>query len=182
MVKCSWNKKKKTKKNNNIRCASAAGTLESFYRDGAIGTSLHLQEPPLKGHLWELLWSLLHCRYLGPEKPLGRAWGVLGADWLKSDRTWNPADITSPLVHGIHHHINGHTQTRTASAPSMFTSFLIVVSILCIESHDIAKKSYQDMHFCFGCGSSNNVSIKTAQKYSITLNKSTNKLNGGNQS
>lgn len=82
--------KKKKKKTNNIRRASAAGILESFYRDGAIGASLHLQEPPLKGHLWELLWSLLHRRYLGPEKPLGRASGVLGADWLKSERPEPP--------------------------------------------------------------------------------------------
>lgn len=128
-------KKEKTN-NNNIRRASAAGTLESFYRDGTIGASLHLQEPPLKGHLWELLWSLLHRRYLGPEKPLARAWGVLGADWLKSDGTWNPADITSPLVYGIHHHVNGHTNQNRLSSFHVY-----LLSHCCF--HTLHRKSWR---------------------------------------
>lgn len=54
--------KKKKKKNNNIRRASAAGTLESFYRDGAIGASLHLQEPP---------WRAIYGNFYGPCSTVG---------------------------------------------------------------------------------------------------------------
>lgn len=59
-------KKKQTKRN--IRHISTAGTLESFYMDGVVGASLHCTNL----HLWEILWSLLHLRYLGPRKTSGR--------------------------------------------------------------------------------------------------------------
>lgn len=41
-------------------------------------------------------------------------------------RSVSQADTTSPLIHGIHQHVQEHTCLATASAPPMCTSFLVV--------------------------------------------------------
>lgn len=125
-----------------------AGTLESFYRDGALGRAIY-------GSVYG------SCFIVG-------TWAQNNSRALRFTRCWLAkvgwdVEASRHRFSSCSQHLSTRkqTETRTTTVPSI----LVAASILSIETHDIAKESYQDMHFCFGGRGGGGVLLTTCQNH-----------------